>query len=39
MSELPPRGGHDIPMSGTHLKGTLRSHEGCGPHNKRRLLL
>ena len=21
-------------MSGTHLKGTLRGHEGCGPHNK-----
>ena len=19
-------------MSGTHLKGTLRGHEGCGPH-------
>ena len=21
-------------MRGTHLKGTLRSHEGWGPHNK-----
>ena len=20
-------------MSGTHLKGTLRGHEGCGPHS------
>ena len=22
-------------MSGTHLKGTLRGHEGCGPHTVR----
>ena len=22
-------------MSGTHLKGTMRSHEGWGPHNKK----
>ena len=26
-------------MSGTHLKGTLRSHEGWGPHNKLAQLL
>ena len=24
---------------GSHLKGTLRGHIGCGPHNKRRLFI